>query len=180
MQCLRFRQEWLESCGLSEVCGISHYSLSLWLIIRFSLRKKTCFKVIEHFRLKFSHVKTWIRPHIVSITFAHSFRNFHLSKKNQIRFDFLRFCIRSKHFDRRGWRIWKNAYGNIRVQWPSFIKDALNWLNVTLKTFTMLQRLSTSNKCCSFELSVHLWILKNIVYHSLHKNIDQHNCFQHW
>ncbi len=30
----------------------------------------------------------------------------------------------------------------------------LNWSKVTMKTFTMLQD-SISNKCCSFELSIH-------------------------
>ncbi len=39
---------------------------------------------------------------------------------------------------------------------------------------------SISDKCCSFELSIHLWILKNKIYHGFHRNIVQHNCFQHW
>ncbi len=34
---------------------------------------------------------------------------FVLHKKIRIRFDFLRFRIRSMHFDRKGWRIRKNA-----------------------------------------------------------------------
>ncbi len=39
-------------------------------------------------------------------------------KKFRIRFDFLRFRIHSKHFDRKGWQIrkkklWKNAYKNV-------------------------------------------------------------------
>ncbi len=33
-----------------------------------------------------------------------------------------------------------------------------------------------SNKSCSFELSIHLWILKNKIYHNFHKNIVQHDC----
>ncbi len=47
-------------------------------------------------------------------------------------------------------------------------------------TFIMLQKISILNKCCSSELSIHLWILKNKIYHIFHKNIVQHNCFQHW
>ncbi len=62
-----------------------------------------------------------------------------------------------------------------------FIKDALNWWNVTVvNTFIMLQNIYISNKCCAFELSIHLWIMKNKMYHSFHKNIGQHNCVQHW
>ncbi len=30
------------------------------------------------------------------------------------------------------------------------------------------------------KLSIHLLILKNKMYHGFHKNIGQHNCFQHW
>ncbi len=36
-----------------------------------------------------------------------------------------------------------------------------------------------SSKCCSFELSIHLWILKNKMHHGFHKYMKQHNCFQH-
>ncbi len=45
-----------------------------------------------------------------------------------------------------------------------FSKDALNWSKVTVKIFIILQKISISNKCCSFELSIHLWILKNKMY----------------
>ncbi len=41
-------------------------------------------------------------------------------------------------------------------------------------------KISTSNKCCSFVLSVDQRILKNKIYHSFHKNTRQQNCFQHW
>ncbi len=61
-----------------------------------------------------------------------------------------------------------------------YCTDALNWSKVTVKTFIMWQKISISNTCCSFELSVQLWILKNKMHHSFHKNIVQHNCFQHW
>ncbi len=42
------------------------------------------------------------------------------------------------------------------------IKDALNWSIVTIKTFIMLQKISILNRCCCFELSIQLWILKKI------------------
>ncbi len=61
-----------------------------------------------------------------------------------------------------------------------FCTDALNWSKVTVKTFIMLQNISISNKCCSFELSVQLWILKNKTYPGFHKNMQQHNGFLHW
>ncbi len=32
----------------------------------------------------------------------------------------------------------------------------------------------------NFELSINLWILKNQLYEGFHKNIEQHDCFQHW
>ncbi len=38
--------------------------------------------------------------------------------------------------------------------------DALNWLKVTVKSFTLLQKISISNKCCSFELSIHQIIVE--------------------
>ncbi len=40
------------------------------------------------------------RLHTASETFVR-----HKKNKNRIRFGFLRFCIRSMHFDRKGWRI---------------------------------------------------------------------------
>ncbi len=39
----------------------------------------------------------------------------------------------------------------------------------------MLQNINISNKCCSSELSIHLWILKNKISHGFNKNIVQHN-----
>ncbi len=55
----------------------------------------------------------------------------------------------------------------------TFIQQGLklNWSKVTLKTFIMLQNIYISNKCSSFELSIHLWILKNKMYHSFHKKL---------
>ncbi len=44
-----------------------------------------------------------------------------------------------------------------------FIKVALNWSKVTVKSFKMLQNISISNKWCSFELSIHQ-IMKNTMY----------------
>ncbi len=46
--------------------------------------------------------------------------------------------------------------------------STLNWSEVTVKPFIMLQKMTVSNKCCSFELSVHQRILKEM-YHSFHK-----------
>ncbi len=64
---------------------------------------------------KFSHVKKNTKlSHVLSITFTHCLRKFNPSKKIRIRFDFLRFCIRSKHFDRKGWRIRKPPKKRIR------------------------------------------------------------------
>ncbi len=40
-----------------------------------------------------------------------------------------------------------------------FSIDALNWSKVTVKTFTMLQKILIENKFCSFELSIHQRIL---------------------
>ncbi len=37
----------------------------------------------------------------------------------------------------------------------------LNWSEVTIQTFTMLYLIFISHKCCSSELIIHLWILKN-------------------
>ncbi len=45
----------------------------------------------------------------------------------------------------------------------------LNGWKVPVKTFIMLQKIYISNKCCSFKLSIHLWILKNKMYHRFHK-----------
>ncbi len=56
---------------------------------------------------------------------------------------------------------------NIHLFWKKLIlrfsKNALNWSKVTVKTF-MLQKISISNKWCSFELSIHQRILKNKMY----------------
>ncbi len=49
------------------------------------------------------------RLHTVSETYVHQ------KKKKQIRFDFLRFRIRSIHFDGERWRIPRNAYKNFRL-----------------------------------------------------------------
>ncbi len=40
------------------------------------------------------------------------------------------------------------------------IKNALNWSKMAVKSFIIIQKISISNKCGSFELSIHLWILK--------------------
>ncbi len=51
---------------------------------------------------------------------------------------------------------------------------------VTVNMFIMLQNIYLSSKCCSFfKLSIQQKILKNKM-SQFHKNIVQHNCFQHW
>ncbi len=62
-----------------------------------------------------------------------------------------------------------------------FIKDALDWSKVTVKTI-MLPNISIANKCCSFELYIYERIPKNTMYHSFNKvlkkivfNIDNNN-----
>ncbi len=45
------------------------------------------------------------------------------------------------------------------------IENALNWSEVT---FIMLQNILISNKCCYFELSIHLWIHKILIYYGFH------------
>jgi len=52
-------------------------------------------------------------------------------------------------------------------------KDAFNWSKVTL---TLLQKISISLKCCSFQLSFHQRIQKN----AFHKYIKQQTRFQNW
>ncbi len=47
-------------------------------------------------------------------------------------------------------------------------KNALNWLRVDIYN---VRKYYISNKYCSFELSIYLWILKNKMYHGFHKNI---------
>ncbi len=42
-----------------------------------------------------------------------------------------------------------------------FNKDALNCPKVKVNAFIMLQKISISNKSCSFEFSIHQIILKN-------------------
>ncbi len=42
----------------------------------------------------------------------------------------------------------------------TFIQDTLNWSKATVKTFIKLQKISVSNKCCSFELFIRQKIVK--------------------
>ncbi len=59
----------------------------------------------------------------MSITFTHCLQNFlSVIKKNQIRFDFLCFRIRSMHFDRKVWGIRKNGKTNAKIS-DSVCKD---------------------------------------------------------
>ncbi len=54
-----------------------------------------------------------------------------------------------------------------------FSKDALNRSEVTVKTLTLLPKISISNKCFSFEFYIHQIILKMFPHHS----IDNNKCF---
>ncbi len=51
----------------------------------------------------------------MSFTLAHHLRNFRLSKKIRIRFDFLRFRICCMHFDRKGWGLRKNGKPHAKI-----------------------------------------------------------------
>lgn len=53
------------------------------------------------------------------------------------------------------------------------IKNALDWLNVIVETFVMLQSVSISKKCCCFELSLYQIIEK--MYHGFQKNNIDNN-----
>ncbi len=56
-----------------------------------------------------------------------------------------------------------------------FSKDALHGLNMAEKTLIMLQKISISNKCCSFVLSIHQIIQiqnKNRYHFFLQKSVD--------
>ncbi len=48
------------------------------------------------------------------------------------------------------------------------------------KVIYNVTKIYISNKCSSFELSIHLWILENKIDHGFHKNMKQHNGFQLW
>ncbi len=74
------------------------------------------------------------------------------------------------------WKLWYIYYHKKvwKITLMTF-KLSLNWSNVTVKTFIMLQNNNISNKCCTFELSIHQRILEK--YHGFHKDIKQHNCF---
>ncbi len=55
---------------------------------------------------------------------------------------------------------YKERKKNLKKLTLLLIKDALNWSKVTVKTLKMLQKISVSNKCCSFELSINQIIVK--------------------
>ncbi len=57
-----------------------------------------------------------------------------------------------------------------------FIKDTLNMSKVTVTYIYNVTKGIHLKKCSSFDFSIQtFW-----KYHSLHKNMEQHNCFQHW
>ncbi len=63
-------------------------------------------------------------------------------------------------------------------KWTVYIQQAHNKIEekVTVKTFTMLQKLIFQINAVLFNFLV---ILKKM-YHGFHKTIKQHNCFQGW
>ncbi len=76
------------------------------------------------------------------------------------------------------WKPWYTFstfyYSFLKIKWMLlFIKDAFDLIKSDRKD--MWQNIYISNKCCSFELSIHLWILKNKMHHSFHKNITVFN-----
>lgn len=60
-----------------------------------------------------------------------------------------------------------------------FNQDTLHWSKMIVKTFTMLQKISSSNICSSFEWSIHQKISKKYCWNTETKKHEQHNCFQH-
>ncbi len=65
--------------------------------------------------------------------------------------------------------LWQLGNFSLKPFWKSILLisiNALNWSKVTIKMFIMLQLIFISNKCCSFELSIHQRILKK-------KNLSQ-------
>ncbi len=63
---------------------------------------------------------------------------------------------------------------------PQTPQTCIKLIQSDSKGFLMLQKISISNKHCSFELSIHQRILKNKINIVFYQNIWQHNCFQHW
>jgi len=51
-------------------------------------------------------------------------------------------------------------------------KNAFNCSQVIVNTFLMLQNITISNKCCSFEMSIHQTTLKNVSVSTNHNSID--------
>ncbi len=82
----------------------------------------------------------------------------------------LRLCVlNAASSESRWWRFTANHWTGFTDEMHMTItcniscspsKDALNWPEVTVKTFIMLEKISISNKCCSFKL--HSRIQKNI------------------
>ncbi len=57
-----------------------------------------------------------------------------------------------------------------------FSQDAFIWSEVTVKTFIMLQNISKSNKCCSFELSIHQSIQKRLWRTTVFNIVNNQKC----
>ncbi len=84
---------------------------------------------VRHFRmLKNKYDLTLCQSHLHT-----AWETFVCHKIIPIRFEFLRFCIRSMHFDRKGWQ--KNEKINFRlsVQQPLFIYKHVNQAELNLQ-----------------------------------------------
>ncbi len=62
-----------------------------------------------------------------------------------------------------------------------FIMNALNWSDMTVKTFMMLHKISISNKCCSFELSIQrIPMYPNVKMYQFPQEYDAAQLFSTW
>ncbi len=48
-----------------------------------------------------------------------------------------------------------NIHSNVLFLLVLFSKDTFNWSKMTVNTFIIVQKISISNKCCSFKLLIH-------------------------
>ncbi len=73
--------------------------------------------------------------------------------------------------------IWKNKTKKILY----FFMNALNWSDMTVKTFMMLHKISISNKCCSFELSIQrIPMYPNVKMYQFPQEYDAAQLFSTW
>ncbi len=91
---------------------------------------------------------------------------FRPSKKNRIRFDFLRFRIRCMHFDRNGWRIWKNRKTHAKIS--DSVCNGLNDQTEMIRDITeifLLYRMADDTQKYSYNvivISYSYWEIMNV------------------